>query len=179
MNGAAGTEYLLRLGHRRIGFIGGREGVSTAVERFEGFAGALRDGGATLDPSLCIDNYRSELANRAAVEMLTRTDRPSAIVAANNLTTLGVMQAVSALGFDCPNDVSIAGIDILLEYRPATSPYEYRPTHSGDRTSGDRLAYRTAEQPRRHRPSFDRVRAGPIHPKFLLRRLVLLRLPRF
>ena len=71
VNGAAGTEYLLRLGHRRIGFIGGREGVSTAVERFEGFAGALRDGGATLDPSLCIDaNYRSELANRAAVEML-------------------------------------------------------------------------------------------------------------
>jgi LacI family transcriptional regulator len=114
-NRAAGrmiTEYLLRLGHRRIGFIGGREGVSTAVERFEGFAGALRDGGATLDPSLCIDaNYRSELANRAAVEMLTRTDRPSAIVAANNLTTLGVMQAVSALGFDCPNDVSVGGID--------------------------------------------------------------------
>jgi LacI family transcriptional regulator len=114
-NRAAGrmiAEYLLRLGHRRIGFIGGREGVSTAVERFEGFAGALRDGGATLDPSLCIDaNYRSELANRAAVEMLTRTDRPSAIVAANNLTTLGVMQAVSALGFDCPNDVSVGGID--------------------------------------------------------------------
>jgi Periplasmic binding protein-like domain len=43
--------------------------------------------------------------------MLTRTDRPSAIVAANNLTTLGVMQAVSALGFDCPNDVSVVGID--------------------------------------------------------------------
>jgi LacI family transcriptional regulator len=43
--------------------------------------------------------------------MLTRTDRPSAIVAANNLTTLGVMQAVSALGFDCPNDVSVGGID--------------------------------------------------------------------
>jgi DNA-binding LacI/PurR family transcriptional regulator len=41
VNRAAGwmiTEYLLRLRHRRIGFIGGREGVSTAVERFEGFA---------------------------------------------------------------------------------------------------------------------------------------------
>jgi LacI family transcriptional regulator len=42
--------------------------------------------------------------------MLTRTDRPSAIVA-NNLTTLGVMQAVSALEFNCPNDVPVAGIE--------------------------------------------------------------------
>jgi LacI family transcriptional regulator len=114
-NKAAGrmiTEYLLRLGHRRIGFVGGREGISTAADRFAGFAEALSEGGISLDYSLCIDaNYRSELANRATVEMLTRTDRPTAIVAANNLTTLGVMQAVSALGFNCPSDVSVAGID--------------------------------------------------------------------
>jgi LacI family transcriptional regulator len=106
------TEYLLRLGHRSIGFIGGRKGVSTAADRFSGFADALHQAGVSLDPGLCIDaNYRSELAYRAAVEMLTRTTRPSAIVAANNLTTLGVMQAVSALGFTCPADVSVAGID--------------------------------------------------------------------
>jgi LacI family transcriptional regulator len=106
------TEYLLRLGHRRIGFIGGREGVSTAADRFAGFAEALHVARVSLDPELCIDaNYRSELAYRAAAEMLTRTSRPSAIVAANNLTTLGVMQAVSALGFACPADVSVAGID--------------------------------------------------------------------
>jgi LacI family transcriptional regulator len=114
-NKAAGrmvAEYLLRLGHRRMGFIGGREGISTAANRFAGFAEALREAGASVDPSLCVDaNYQSELAYRAAIQLLTRTNRPSAIVAANNLTTLGVMQAVSALGFNCPADVSVAGID--------------------------------------------------------------------
>ena len=177
-NRAAGrmiTEYLLRLGHRRIGFIGGREGVSTAVERFEGFAEALRDRGATLDPSLCIDaNYRSELANRAAVEMLTRTDRPSAIVAANNLTTLGVMQAVSALGFDCPNDVSVAGIDNSpwnIALRPPLTSVA-QPIQAIGRQAIDWFN-RTAEQPRGHGPSFNRFPARPVHTKFLRRSLDL------
>ena len=43
--------------------------------------------------------------------MLTRTDRPTALIAANNLMALGAMQAVSSLGFRCPEEVSVAGID--------------------------------------------------------------------
>ena len=114
-NHAAGrmaAEYLIRLGHRRIGFIGGIPEVSTATERLRGFRDAMQGAGLAVDDTLCIPaGYLNEPAIRAAAQMLTRTDRPTALIAANNLMALGVMQAVSSLGFHCPEQVSVAGID--------------------------------------------------------------------
>ncbi len=43
--------------------------------------------------------------------MLTRPDRPTAIIGANNVIALGALQAILDLGFRCPDDVSVAGID--------------------------------------------------------------------
>lgn len=105
-------EYLLRLGHRRIAFIGGRPGMSTSDERFEGFLGAMQAAGLAVDPTLCVRaDFRGETAYVAVQPLLARDDRPTAVVAANNVMALGALQAVADLGFDCPRDVSVAGID--------------------------------------------------------------------
>lgn len=105
------TEYLLRLGHRRIAMITGDQ-VWTSHERREGFIEAMGNAGLGVDPDLCVPgNYRSEDSYRAAATLMTRENRPTAIIGANNIMALGALQSVLDLGFDCPGDVSIAGID--------------------------------------------------------------------
>jgi LacI family transcriptional regulator len=106
------TQYLLRLGHRRIGLLGGTLGLWTSEEREAGFRETMKDAGVEIDPALCISaDYNGDLARTSAIALLTQPNRPTAILAANNVMALGALQAILDLGFRCPADVSLAGID--------------------------------------------------------------------
>ncbi|MEX0853657.1 MAG: LacI family DNA-binding transcriptional regulator [Bauldia sp.] len=106
------TDYLLRLGHRRIAMITGRAGTWTSEERLAAFIDALDDADARFDPSLCVPgNFRGDVAYKATIPLMARADRPTAIIGVNNVTALGALQAILDLGFRCPTDVSVAGID--------------------------------------------------------------------
>lgn len=106
------TQYLLRLGHRRIAMITGTPGVWTAEERLAAFLETMRAAGAPVDPSMCVaGDYHGDRAYDAAKLLMTRADRPTAIIGANNMTALGALQAILDLGFRCPDDVSLVGID--------------------------------------------------------------------
>jgi LacI family transcriptional regulator len=106
------TELLLRLGHRRIAMISGGEGLWTADERLNGFVETMSAAAVPVDPALCAHtDYRGDTAYTATVPLLTRRDRPTAIIGANNVIALGALQATIDLGFHCPADISIAGID--------------------------------------------------------------------
>lgn len=106
------TEYLLRLGHKRIAFIGGRPGLWTADLRLKGFLDTLRQHGLQADPSLCLaGDYRAQSAYQITVDLLSHGTPPTAILAANNVMALGALEAILALGFRCPQDISLAGID--------------------------------------------------------------------
>ena len=124
-NAAAGrivTEYLIRLGHRRIGFVGGPTGLANADARRAGYEAALRAAGLAPDATLVVNGgFREEEAFDAVQPLLTRPERPTALVAANNVMALGCMQAIHALGFRCPHDLSIAGIDDM-PWSAALSP---------------------------------------------------------
>ena len=56
-------------------------------------------------------NYRGDLAYEAAKPLMTGADRPTAIIGANNVMALGALQAILDLGFRCPSDVSLVGVD--------------------------------------------------------------------
>ena len=106
------TEYLLRLGHRRIAFVGGPEGISSAELRLTGFRDAMREAGVDTSPDLCRHtDFRAETAYSIARELLLRPIRPSAFIAVNNFAMIGTLQAIEDLGFQCPFDVSLAGMD--------------------------------------------------------------------
>lgn len=105
-------QYLLRLGHRRIAMITGTPGIWTAEERLAAFVETMEAAGAVVDSSICVSgNYRGDLAYEVTKPMMTRADRPTAIFAANNVMALGALQAILDLGFRCPADVSLVGID--------------------------------------------------------------------
>ena len=106
------TEYLIRLGHRRIAMICGRPGAWTSDERLAAFQATMADAGLPVDPSLCVPaNYDGKMAYDATMLLMSRPDRPSGIIGANNFMALAALQGVLDLGFRCPADVSIAGID--------------------------------------------------------------------
>ncbi len=56
-------------------------------------------------------DFRIDMARAAVQRLLTRVDPPTAIFAANNLMTIGTMQAIRDMGLRCPHDISVAGID--------------------------------------------------------------------
>jgi LacI family transcriptional regulator, galactose operon repressor len=106
------TSHLLRLGHRRIGHIAGLNGLWTAEQRKKGFRDTLSASGIEPDETLIVDGrYSGEVAYDQTMRLLTRADRPTAIVAANNLMALGALQAINDLSFRCPDDISLASVD--------------------------------------------------------------------
>ena len=108
----AAVEYLLRLGHRRIGIVTGLPHLSTSVERLKGYRRALRKAGIAVDPELVRQgDFRQEGAFGAAQSLLALRQRPTAIFASNNLMAIGTMLAVRAAGLSCPEDLSLACFD--------------------------------------------------------------------
>jgi LacI family transcriptional regulator len=110
------TEHLLELGHRRIGFLGGREDLESSRLREEGYRTALRAAGLEVDPALVrVGGYRRQSALVPARELLTLPDRPTAIFAANDLSAIGTMDVARELGLTVPDDLSVVGFDNVPE----------------------------------------------------------------
>lgn len=106
------TEHVIRFGHSRIAHIAGRQGLWTSERRKEGFRSTMASAGLEVDESLIPDgDYEGERAYEQAMRLLTRADRPTAIIAANNVMALGALQAMNDLGFKCPDEISLASID--------------------------------------------------------------------
>lgn len=124
MRGAVvAVEYLLRLGHRRIGFLGGRPDLESARLREEGYRAALTKAGIPVDQSLMrIGGYRQETADLPAHELLTLPDRPTAIFAANDSSAIRTMEVARSLGLSVPEDLSVIGFDNVPESALTTPP---------------------------------------------------------
>jgi LacI family transcriptional regulator len=104
----AGTNYLLEIGHRRIGFIAGRDNTTSGRERLSGYLRALREWGVPHDPSLTFSGpYDPQTGVAACGSFLDRSDPPTAIFAANHESTLGVLRALSERHIDMPGKISL------------------------------------------------------------------------
>ena len=116
-NRAAGrraTEYLLDLGHTRIGTIAGRLATSTGAGRLAGLREAMAARGLAPDPDhVQSGDFREALAYSLTIEMMDRPDRPTALYIANGVMALGSMRALSDLGLRCPEDVSLVSTDTV------------------------------------------------------------------
>lgn len=108
----AATEYLIRLGHTRIGFITGSMDLGCAVERLAGYRSALRTYHISEQPNLVYEgNFFQPDGYAGATAMLDRPDYPTAIFASNDVMAMGVMDAIRNRGLRIPEDVSVVGFD--------------------------------------------------------------------
>jgi LacI family transcriptional regulator len=110
------TGHLIELGHRRIGFLAGRPDLESARKREQGYRDALAAAGIPLDPELIrVGDYDLEMSEVPARQLLSLSDRPTAIFAANDLSAIQTMHVARSLGLSIPGDVSVIGFDNIPE----------------------------------------------------------------
>ena len=106
------TTHLVDHGHRRIALVQGLPGTSTNSDRLRGYADALADRGVAADPQLVVGgDFRRERAFVETKTLLTLDPAPTAIFAAGDLITLGVLQALAEEELRVPEDVSLLSFD--------------------------------------------------------------------
>jgi LacI family transcriptional regulator len=106
------VRHLIERGHTRIGLIAGDQGVATLAERYQGYVDALDEAGITFDESIVLTDKAIPGDGRAAVrELLRRRDRPTALVSASMVMTVGMLQAARDRGLVVPRDLAVATFD--------------------------------------------------------------------
>ncbi len=111
------TEFLLDLGHRRIGLVNGLEFMDFAVRRRRGYLDALAARGLAADAALMASDEMTEVSgHRAARRMLALPDPPTAFLASSMILGLGVRRAVEDRGMKLGRDISVVIHDDDLSY---------------------------------------------------------------
>lgn len=106
------VEYLVSLGHRRIGHALGPANNIEAKYRMAGYAAALAEAGIAIDESIVWQGaFTFEAGVRVARGFLDHSDRPTALFAGNDEMALGFIRTVKDAGLRVPEDVSVAGFD--------------------------------------------------------------------
>ncbi len=110
--GFLATEYLIKLGHERIGFIGGEFTYVFMGERFKGYKKALDSYGIKFHKELLsLGEFVEEGGYRAAEKLICQKNRPTAIVVADDIMAFGAMRAIKEQGLAIPEDVSVIGFN--------------------------------------------------------------------
>jgi LacI family transcriptional regulator, galactose operon repressor len=104
--------YLLSLGHRRIGLIYGIGGHELAEDRRQPYRAGLEIAGIPIDENLIVEcGPTIEDGYQAAKKLLALPSRPTAIIAINDLLSIGAVRAAADAGLRVPNDLSLVGYD--------------------------------------------------------------------
>ncbi len=129
------TEHLIRLGHRRLGYLSTSVRSTVTEERQQGFRETLARHGFAPDPRAlgsCMPNWQE--AKRAMAEMLAAPRLPTAVICFNDLIALGAMLAISESGRVPGRDLAVVGFDdieLASAWRPSLSTVAVRAREMG------------------------------------------------
>jgi DNA-binding LacI/PurR family transcriptional regulator len=111
----AATQYLLKLGHKRIAFLSGALAAPWSQERFEGYRRALREAGMDVEDRLVFQAGGTvEDGAKAALQMLNESCHATAVQAVSDLIAVGCADALLNKGIRIPEDVSVVGFGNIL-----------------------------------------------------------------
>ncbi|HEY8593427.1 MAG TPA: LacI family DNA-binding transcriptional regulator [Sphingomicrobium sp.] len=106
------TEFLLSLGHRRVGFIVGHPAHAASGQRLAGYRSAFAANGMRVDPSLIQPgHFDFESGKAATAKLLDLRNPPTAIFASNDDMAAGALAVAHERGISVPDELAIAGFD--------------------------------------------------------------------
>jgi len=123
-SGYEATSYLLNLGHKNIVYISGRGSTYDSEQRKAGYLTALKEFGVEPNPNYIIRGFYEKEGGYNAVRSFINQhprDIPDAILAGNDLSAIGAIEALEAEGLRVPDDVNVMGFDdieIAQYYNP-------------------------------------------------------------
>jgi DNA-binding LacI/PurR family transcriptional regulator len=119
-------KHLYKLGHRKIGYIGGSAGPTISDHRQNSFVRAMSERGLLVEQQFLREgNYRISGGEAAMAELLRLPSPPTAIITANDLTAIGALRVIRKAGLSVPGAFSIVGLDDIelsdIVYPPLTT----------------------------------------------------------
>jgi LacI family transcriptional regulator len=103
--------HLLELGHQRIGFIYGVTKDVQGFDRLLTYRQVLEEAGLSENAFEVHCGDSLEDAYQAAYSLLSRPDRPTALLVINDMLAIAVIRAANDLGLSIPKDLSVTGFD--------------------------------------------------------------------
>ena len=124
-------QHLKILGHSKIGFIGGFQGLTTSKLRMDAYLAAMSGHGLVVrEEFVRHGDYRIPGGEAAMADLLIRKDRPTAVLTANDMTAIGALRALRDRGCAVPKEMSIVGLDDIqwseVVYPPLTTLHTSR-----------------------------------------------------
>ncbi|MFL6120694.1 LacI family DNA-binding transcriptional regulator [Actinophytocola sp.] len=121
--GFAATEHLLRLGHRRVAYLGGPAVAAVSQARVHGYRAAMEARkapvpGAYVRPG----EFTYQAGAHGAAALLDLAEPPTAVFAGNDEIALGVLETARTRGLRVPQDLSVVGFDDTLLAGMASPP---------------------------------------------------------
>ena len=114
------VEHLLALGHKTVWHVGGPEGWIESRTRESGWRAALEAAGAK--PPAVLAGDWSARSGYLAGRRLAKLRSVTAVFAANDQMSLGVLRALHEAGRGVPDEVSVIGFDDIPEAAFLTPP---------------------------------------------------------
>lgn len=111
-NAYVATSYLIERNHQHIAHITTLPKYPTSMEKMMGYRKALEDHGLPIEEELiCAGDYTPSSGYMAMKELMTRTGKMTAVLAANDQMAVGCMKAILSEGKRIPEDIAVVGID--------------------------------------------------------------------
>lgn len=106
------TQYLIDLGHRRIGLVLGETELTTGENRLLGYRRALGDAGISLDSDLVrIGSFSRQHGEKGVCELLQLARPPTAILAGSSRILMGILTVLRQNELSIPADISVAAFN--------------------------------------------------------------------
>lgn len=106
------VQHLAALGHRQIAFVSGPLHMRSAVARRDAFLSAMSDLEITVLPEHLVEGtHTMEGGIKAAEQLLSIAQPPTAIMCSNDMTAIGVLHGLHRKAHLVPRDISVVGFD--------------------------------------------------------------------
>jgi DNA-binding LacI/PurR family transcriptional regulator len=138
------TDYLIGLGHKKIGFISSHLNnplqFSSTIYRYQGYCDALKEAKLPINPNYQEEGkHGREEAKRMALKMLSSDDPPTAIFASSDSKAIGVLDAARELNISVPEDLSVVGYDDIRDAEYVNLTTVHQPLFKAGRLGGRKL----------------------------------------
>lgn len=106
------VDYLYRIGHRKFGFVGGKQGVTSTDIKLRALQKALKAYKLKLKKEWVVNGTFSIKSGADTMnKLLDNRDIPTAVLAVNDFVAVGALNAAKKRGYKIPEDISVTGFD--------------------------------------------------------------------
>ncbi|WP_428909616.1 LacI family DNA-binding transcriptional regulator [Niallia sp. Krafla_26] len=117
------TKYLLNLGHKRIGFVGGNLSLMVTKDRRQGYEEALEEAGIAISHDYIVhEDSLIEGGQEVVAKLISLEETPTALVVVDDLMALDMINTLEKHGIRVPDDISIVSFNNLLLSQLAHPP---------------------------------------------------------